>query len=991
MPRRITAGIDHQPNAHKMKAQFVIVIISLIISAYTSISFAQIPSYVPDSGLVAWYSFNGNANDESGNGNHGVVYGANIDTNRFGDANASYSYDGVNDYIDFGNIHGLDSSHTFTVSAWIYYSVLPSPPNDWYTIICDGGYLDPHGWGLMYNQNQLLIRNDNDIPPQPSNWAGLVSYSFNQNTWYNVTVSVGNDSIRMYVNGIKTSPPAPGAYPLNSSYVNLSTSGTLKTGKNSPQYSTQPYYCQGIIDDIGIWNRALSQQEITSLYTGIPITPNIPSYVPDSGLVAWYPFNGNANDESGNGHNGIINGPTSVADRCGNGNGAFSFNNETGSYNTISGSCTGFPQGNLPRTIAFWYNSQNFGQLAPSVASRQVLGYGGNVCGQSFNVNCDNTDIGAGFLGTMEIQGHCLAFRSYTSYPSPHNNIWHHIAITYDGSVLRFYFNGSLSYTSSAVSMNTISTGKVFVFGKIPNQTGTGSYDDPAHVGFTGMLDDIGIWNRALTPQEVHNLYLSPYQCLADTLVNLKVFPQSAWLTGDSLALSLNTQGMIPTAQPYDSLYWAYPGEESVSTVPADVTDWVLVELRTAVDTVIERRAGLLRNDGIILDTNGLPGLNFSSPAGNYYIAIQHRNHLPVMTQNKVAVPSSTLYNFTDTTILPVYGGCVITMPSGAEAMIAGDLNHDGILKYSGSGNDRGPVLQRIQQATGSTSLTTTLNGYYPEDIRMDGTVKYSGQGNDPSMIIQNLINLTGTTSITSTYSGCAPSPYIVPPYNPQTFQQCGDTLTDMRDGQKYPTVQIGTQCWMAKNLNTGYFNNSTPFYDSLGHSDVSDNGVIEKYCYDNDSSNCAIYGGLYDWNEAMSYDTTPGIQGICPSSWHIPTDEEWCSLTTFLDSTVDCGVTGGTGTDIGGQLREAGFNHWNSPNTGASNISGFSAFGSGYRNKDGGFAHLKKNTLFWTSSVNDTLRATHWGMYYIYTVISRNGTSYYYKSNGFSVRCLKD
>jgi len=84
--------------------------------------------------------------------------------------------------------------------------------------------------------------------------------------------------------------------------------------------------------------------------------------------------------------------------------------------------------------------------------------------------------------------------------------------------------------------------------------------------------------------------------------------------------------------------------------------------------------------------------------------------------------------------------------------MISGDVNQNYQLKYSGSANDRGLVLQRIVSISGSTSITTTINGYYPEDINMDGTIKYSGSNNDPSIIIQNLVNLTGSTSITTVF-----------------------------------------------------------------------------------------------------------------------------------------------------------------------------------------------------------------------------------------------
>jgi hypothetical protein len=96
---------------------------------------------------------------------------------------------------------------------------------------------------------------------------------------------------------------------------------------------------------------------------------------------------------------------------------------------------------------------------------------------------------------------------------------------------------------------------------------------------------------------------------------------------------------------------------------------------------------------------------------------------------------------------------------------------------------------------------------------------------------------------------------------------QCADPLVDIRDGQTYTTVQIGTQCWMKQNLNIGTV--------IPGANNMTNNSIIEKYCYNNSTANCTTYGGLYQWNEMMQYSITPGVQGICPASWHLPTDSE--------------------------------------------------------------------------------------------------------------------
>ncbi len=208
----------------------------------------------------------------------------------------------------------------------------------------------------------------------------------------------------------------------------------------------------------------------------------------------------------------------------------------------------------------------------------------------------------------------------------------------------------------------------------------------------------------------------------------------------------------------------------------------------------------------------------------------------------------------------------------------------------------------------------------------------------------------------------------------------CGEPLLDERDGQEYPTVQIGTQCWMAKNLNIGVMIN--------GSGDQTNNSTIEKYCYNNDVNHCATYGGLYQWDEMMGYTTTPGTQGICPTGWHIPTNAEWCTLTTFLDATVNCNTWNWSGTNAGGKMKEAGFDHWNSPNTGATNSSGFTALGAGYRHSNGYFYDLRLGAFFWSSSEYSSTSGIFRRLLYTNADVYR---SFYGKTNEISVRCLRN
>jgi len=162
--------------------------------------------------------------------------------------------------------------------------------------------------------------------------------------------------------------------------------------------------------------------------------------------------------------------------------------------------------------------------------------------------------------------------------------------------------------------------------------------------------------------------------------------------------------------------------------------------------------------------------------------------------------------------------------------------------------------------------------------------------------------------------------------------------------GITYQTVTIGEQCWMWPNLDAGVKIPST--------GDQANNGIIEKYCYADDPSNCTNYGGLYQWNEMMSYSNIAGAQGICPDGWHIPTDGEWCVMENEVDAgTVDCVSYDWRGSDGGGNLKETGMTHWLTPNTGATNSSGFTALPGGYWYDQYAFYDCQRKAYFWTSS----------------------------------------
>ncbi len=200
---------------------------------------------------------------------------------------------------------------------------------------------------------------------------------------------------------------------------------------------------------------------------------------------------------------------------------------------------------------------------------------------------------------------------------------------------------------------------------------------------------------------------------------------------------------------------------------------------------------------------------------------------------------------------------------------------------------------------------------------------------------------------------------------------QCGSLFTDIRDGQTYETVQIGGQCWMAENLNIGTMIN--------GSDNQTDDEVFEKYCYKNKTSNCDTYGGLYQWNEMMQYDTTLGIQGICPAGWHLPTDAEWCILEREVDTNISCSNIGWRGVNGGRKLKQGG-------------DRSFKVVLAGTRDIDGKFYSCRKTTIFWSSSASPPNEncTSAWERYLdeSHATVYRH---YLGKGLGLSVRCIED
>ena len=291
-----------------------------------------------------------------------------------------------------------------------------------------------------------------------------------------------------------------------------------------------------------------------------------------------------------------------------------------------------------------------------------------------------------------------------------------------------------------------------------------------------------------------------------------------------------------------------------------------------------------------------------------------------------------------------------VGLRSGSSRAVSGHLSlQDGhvVLRYDGH-----DLLGHSQPGASAATASAAAASLARSSASAVDTLLVSWKD---SIRIRYALTSYSATGLQLTFDTSSPSPFKL------------DTghFTDARDGQSYKYTKIGSQTWMAQNLN----------YKRSG----SDSG----WCYNNDTSNCSKYGRLYNWAESMdtssTYTTTllnasSPYQGICPSGWHVPSDAEWNALVQYVDS-----ATSGT------KLKANSL--WDI-NTGT-DVYGFSVLPAGNSNIDGTFYGLGNYAIFWSSSENDGASIVWDRSFYFYYAYVRRDS--YGKSTGFSLRCAQN
>jgi hypothetical protein len=583
----------------------------LALLAFAGSGMAQtLPSYVPANGLVGWWPFNGNANDESGNNNNGTVNGATLTVDRFGNANTAYSFlNSQKQFIEFDTILNLPTSN-YSISGWYKVSGYNSGSITF--------------WGTPNNNANNEIRLYGEICGSTNN-AGIGAgwWSPNQVTfcnsevgnsdWHFVTTTYDGNSIKLFFDEQLVGTLSPNNTP-NFFSGNFSIGGQpWATGSTNGFFD---YYFNGSLDDIAIYNRALSQTEITQLYTGQVATANCPTFPASlaQGLVGYWPFCGNALDESGNNNHGTVNGATLTTDRFGNTGSAFNF--EEGPIQLTNPFISA---GDSNFTISAWFNRLT------SNSDDRIFSIERQFAPDGFQFRAAFDGPGTNIVNTPDFANR-LYFHSATpnsnlvwgvagpgtgpilmTSSSPSLNTWHNFIVKKRRLVYEIYLDGIFVAKDSLNNGNITSSNS-------PNPLLIGAvYDSPGQnltSKFSGILDDIAIWNRALTPQEIKQVY------------NQGICQTSITVT-DTLLIHTGITAYNPVAYGNTLKVWPNPGNTAITLDAGNLSSmqgWKYKVANTLGQTVINETAINQQQTNISLSTwggNGIYYLHLINPQGH--------------------------------------------------------------------------------------------------------------------------------------------------------------------------------------------------------------------------------------------------------------------------------------------------------------------------------------------------------------------------------------
>lgn len=426
---------------------------------------AEIAACNLEQGMVGYYPFNNNVLDLSNSNHNGTLNGALFTKDRFGKSNAALQFNGINQYLTLGNWFNYQE---FTVSYWVNTGTTQANA---YASLIENNHNGTRSWVSQQNStinNQYFF----GVVGSPTN---TINFSLDANTWAHITYVKANGYTKVFKNGVLVeSVTYTGTIPYD---------GTQQLTVGAWFYNGQiNRFWNGVMDDIRIYNRALTDTDIIALYKSEAPSPSL-----SAGLFANYKFDGDANDVSGKGNNGTINGgATFTTDRFGQANKAINFDGVDDHVNVPNtNTLSGFNE----LTMSVWVNyNQTIGTLGAIITKwYQQLGRDTYWMG----INGSTNKVGAYTNNDVS-----TPFESPNSVPI---NTWNHVIFTHNSSGDKLFINGIL-VASNNISGTILSSTQNLLIGADSNLGTLWRF-------YKGKMDDVKLYNRALSPLEVIQLY----------------------------------------------------------------------------------------------------------------------------------------------------------------------------------------------------------------------------------------------------------------------------------------------------------------------------------------------------------------------------------------------------------------------------------------------------------------------------------------------------
>jgi hypothetical protein len=511
--------------------------------------------------LVAHYPFDGNLSDATGNCQNAVTYGnVSAATDRKGAAGHAFYIGGNSsgsDYLTVAHDDSLVVHNPFSVSVWINKEV-------------HGGWIINKGRDIVNGYGIHDAGGNAQVNYYGVNGAGVLYTSVSLNAWHLYTFVANGDTAYFYLDGVLADKKLMSS----NSYVSTSNDYPLAIGRHftaccyntNPSYYSYPF--KGRVDDFRLYSRPLTAYEAWLLYSGsdtsytyipqngdtvycvytsagsptVTDTSNfivmsvnpLPADIGEStissnlsqGLAAWYPFNGNANDESGNGNNGAVIGCQLFPDRLGNNNGSYFFN---GNDNLIRAENS--PSLNIQNSISLsaWFKTDDPDINHNDNESSVIIAKARTHYSRSYSIFFADQSFSGDSLGSQLFETNNAYYPNIIA-SNYWNNEWHLISSTYDYSsgISKIFIDGQLKNTLNIGQVNLMQTTVPLTLGCYLSPLSS-----PYRGFYHGALDDIRIYNRAITSEEILCLYNGSCNNLAVE------FSSDSICTGSSTTMNL--------------------------------------------------------------------------------------------------------------------------------------------------------------------------------------------------------------------------------------------------------------------------------------------------------------------------------------------------------------------------------------------------------------------------------------------------------------------